>query len=142
MTQAKKGDKVKVNYKGYLGDGSVFDSSEGEKPLEVTLGTGMVIPGFDAALVGMEVGVKKTVIIPVDQAYGNHNAEMVMQIPVSQVPPDLKPEIGQRMEVGGSAGEVLQAEVIDINDEYIFLDANPPLAGKELTFDMELVSIG
>ncbi|MCK5069412.1 MAG: peptidylprolyl isomerase [Desulfocapsa sp.] len=142
MTQAKKGDKVKVNYKGYLEDGSVFDSSDGKNPLEVTLGSGMVIPGFDAALVGMEVGAKKTVSIPMDQAYGNHNAEMVMQIPLEQVPPDLKPEIGQRMEMGGAAGELVQAEVIDINDEFIFLDANPPLAGKDLTFDLELVSIG
>lgn len=141
MTQAKKGDKVKVNYKGYLEDGSVFDSSEGEKPLEVTLGSGMVIPGFDAALVGMEVGGKKTVNIPMDQAYGNHNAEMVMQFPLDQIPTDLKPEIGQRMEVGGAAGELVQAEVIDISDEFIFLDANPPLAGKDLTFDLELVSI-
>ena len=141
MTQAKKGDKVQVNYKGYLEDGTIFDSSEGKAPLDVILGSGGVIAGFDAALTGMEVGQKKTVKIPMDQAYGNHNAEMVMQMPKSQIPPDLKPEIGDKLQVGGSAGEVMQVEVLDIDDDFIVLDANPPLAGKDLTFDLELVAI-
>ncbi|HIQ37768.1 MAG TPA: peptidylprolyl isomerase [Desulfocapsa sulfexigens] len=141
MTQAKKGDKVQVNYKGYLDDGTIFDSSEGKDPLDVTLGSGAVIPGFDAALTGMEVGDKKTVKIPMDQAYGNHNAEMVMQIPKSQIPPDLKPEIGDKLQVGGPSGELMAVEVLDIDDEFIVLDANPPLAGKDLTFDLELVAI-
>ncbi|HIP82021.1 MAG TPA: peptidylprolyl isomerase [Desulfocapsa sulfexigens] len=141
MTQAKKGDKVQVNYKGYLDDGTIFDSSEGKDPLDVTLGSGGVIPGFDAALTGMEVGDKKTVKIPMDQAYGNHNAEMVMQIPKSQIPPDLKPEIGDKLQVGGPSGELMAVEVLDIDDEFIVLDANPPLAGKDLTFDLELVAI-
>ncbi len=141
MAQAKKGDKVQVNYKGYLEDGTIFDSSEGNPPLDVTLGSGMVIPGFDAALVGMEAGEKKTVKIPMDQAYGNHNAEMVMQMPKSQVPPDLKPKIGDKLQVGGPGGELMAVEVIDIDDDFIVLDANPPLAGKDLTFDLELVAI-
>jgi peptidylprolyl isomerase len=141
MTQAKKGDKVQVNYKGYLEDGTIFDSSEGKPPLDVTLGSGMVIPGFDAALTGMEASEKKTVKIPMAQAYGPHNAEMVMQVPKSQVPSDLKPEIGQKLQVGGSAGEVMMVEVIDVTDEFVVLDANPPLAGKDLTFDLELVAI-
>ena len=141
MTQAKKGDKVQVNYKGYLDDGTIFDSSEGKNPLDVTLGSGAVIPGFDAALTGMEVGDKKTVKIPMDQAYGNHNAEMVMQIPKSQIPPDLKPEIGDKLQVGGPSGELIAVVVVDIDDEFIVLDANPPLAGKDLTFDLELVAI-
>jgi len=141
MTQAKKGDKVQVNYKGYLEDGKIFDSSEGKPPLDVTLGTGMVIPGFDAALTGMEVGDKKTVKIPMEQAYGPHNAEMVMQIPKDQIPADLKPEIGQRLQVGGTGGEEMMVEVIDLTDDFIVLDANAPLAGKDLTFDLELVAI-
>jgi len=141
MAQAKKGDKVQVNYKGYLKDGTIFDSSEGKSPLDVTLGAGAVIPGFDAALVGMEVGDKKTVNIPMDQAYGNHNAEMVMQMPKNQIPPDLKPEIGDKLQVGGPTGELMAVEVLDITDEFIVLDANPPLAGKDLTFDLELVAI-
>lgn len=141
MAKAKKGDKVQVNYKGYLEDGKIFDSSEGKPPLDVTLGSGAVIPGFDAALTGMEVGEKKTVKIPMEQAYGPHNAEMVMQMPKSQVPPDLNPEIGQKLQVGGTGGEVMMVEVIDVTDEFVVLDANPPLAGKDLTFDLELVAI-
>lgn len=141
MAQAKKGDKVQVNYKGYLEDGTIFDSSEGKTPLDVVLGSGSVIPGFDAALTGMAVGDKKTVKIPMEQAYGPHNAEMVMQVPKSQVPPDLKPEVGQKLQVGGAAGEVMMVEVIDVTDEFVILDANPPLAGKDLTFDLELVGI-
>ncbi len=141
MTQAKKGDKVQVNYKGYLDDGTIFDSSEGKKPLDVVLGSGTVIPGFDAALVGMEVGARKTVKIPMDDAYGKHNAELVMQVPKDQIPPDLKPEIGQKLQVGGAAGELMAVEVIDLTDDFIVLDANPPLSGKDLTFDLELVAI-
>ncbi len=141
MAQAKKGDKVQVNYKGYLEDGTICDSSEGKTPLDVVLGSGSVIPGFDAALTGMAVGDKKTVKIPMEQAYGPHNAEMVMQVPKSQVPPDLKPEVGQKLQVGGAAGEVMMVEVIDVTDEFVILDANPPLAGKDLTFDLELVGI-
>lgn len=141
MTQAKKGDKVQVHYKGTLADGTVFDSSEDKPPLDVTLGSGMVIPGFDEALTGMAVGEKKTVNIPVDKAYGPHNAEMVMQMPASQIPSDLNPEIGQKLQVGGTGGEVMMVEVVDLNDEFIVLDANPPLAGKDLTFELELVTI-
>jgi peptidylprolyl isomerase len=141
MTQAKNGDKVQVHYKGTLEDGTVFDASEGKSPLDVTVGSGQVIPGFDVALLGMKVGEKKTVVLPVDQAYGPHNPEMVMQLPANQVPPDLNPEIGQRLEVGGAGGEIMVVEVVDLNDEFIVLDANAPLAGKELTFELELVAI-
>ena len=141
MTQAKKGDKVKVNYKGYLEDGSIFDSSEGRPPLDVILGSGNVIAGFDEALTGMKVGEKKTVTIPMDKAYGRHNAEMVMQIPNDQVPPDLKPEVGQKLMVGGTGGEEMMVEVVDVTDDFVVLDANPPLAGKDLIFDLELVEI-
>ncbi len=141
MAQAQKGDKVQVHYKGYLEDGKIFDSSEGKPPLDVVLGSGSVIPGFDAALHGMEAGDKKTVKIPMEQAYGPHNAEMVMQVPKSQVPPDLKPEVGQKLQVGGASGELMMVEVIDVTDEFVILDANPPLAGKDLTFDLELVAI-
>lgn len=141
MAQSKKGDTILVHYTGTLDDGEVFDSSEGKQPLEVKLGSGMVIPGFDKALTGMEEGEKKTVTIPYADAYGPHNAEMVMQIPIDQVPPDMKPEVGDRMEVGGTGGEIMPVTVLDINDDFIVLDANPPLAGQNLTFAIELVSI-
>ncbi|MBU0960885.1 MAG: FKBP-type peptidyl-prolyl cis-trans isomerase, partial [Proteobacteria bacterium] len=93
------------------------------------------------ALTGMKVGEKKTVLIPVDKAYGPHNEDMVMQLPANQIPPDLNPEIGQRLQVGGTGGEVMVVEVVDLNDEFIVLDANAPLAGKDLIFDLEMVAI-
>ncbi|MBC8208637.1 MAG: peptidylprolyl isomerase [Desulfobulbaceae bacterium] len=141
MAQATKGNTVKVKYTGRLVDGTVFDSSEGKDPLEVTLGSGHVIAGFDEALVGMAVGEKKTVEIPVDKAYGSHDPQMVMEVPLDQVPPDLKPEVGQKLQVGGTGGEIMMVEVRDITDSHIYLDANPPLAGQDLVFDLELVAI-
>ena len=139
MNEARKGDNVKVNYTGRLDDGTVFDSSEGAKPLEFSIGSGQVIEGFDEAVTGMKVGEKKTVTIPVDKAYGQRNDEMVIQAPVEQVPPDLNPELGMRLEMGGTNGELLRVVVTEITETHITLDANPPLAGKDLTFDLELV---
>ncbi|MGB3209206.1 MAG: peptidylprolyl isomerase [Desulforhopalus sp.] len=139
MTEAKKGDNVKVHYTGKLADGTVFDSSEGSEPLEFAVGSGQVIQGFDEAVVGMKVGESKVVHIPVEKAYGERNDEMVIQAPVEQVPPDLNPELGMRLEMGGANGEILRVVVAEITDTHITLDANPPLAGKELTFDIELV---
>ena len=141
MAQAKKGNKVKVKYTGRLADGTVFDTSEGRPPLEVVLGSGHVIAGFDEALTGMAVGEKKTVIIPVEKAYGAYDPEKVMEVPIEQVPPDFTPEVGQKLEVGGVNGEIVLVTVREINDTHIYLDANPPLAGQELTFDLELVAI-
>ena len=142
MAQAKKGDKVKVKYTGRLADGTVFDSSEGHKPLEVVLGSGHVIQGFDEALTGMEVGEKKTVVIPVEKAYGEYDPDKVMEVPIEQVPPDFSPEVGQKLEVGGVNGEIVLVTVREIGDTHIYLDANPPLAGEDLTFDLELVAVG
>jgi peptidylprolyl isomerase len=139
--QAKKGNKVKVKYTGRLADGTVFDSSEGHEPLEVVLGSGHVISGFDEALTGMVVGEKKTVVIPVEKAYGAYDSDKVMEVPIEQVPSDFTPEVGQRLEVGGVNGEIVLVEVKEITDAFIYLDANPPLAGQDLTFDLELVAI-
>ncbi len=139
MIEARKGDNVKVNYTGKLEDGTVFDSSEGGEPLDFSIGSGQVIEGFDEAVTGMKVGDKKTVQIPVDKAYGERNDEMVIQAPIEQVPPDLNPELGMRLEMGGANGEVLRVVVTEITETHITLDANPPLAGKDLTFDLELV---
>ncbi len=141
MAQAKKGDEVKVKYTGRLADGTVFDSSEGRPPLEVVLGSGHVIQGFDEALTGMVVGEKKTVVIPVEKAYGEYDPDKVMEVPMEQVPADFSPEIGQKLEVGGVNGEIVMVVVREINDTHIYLDANPPLAGEELIFDLELVAI-
>lgn len=141
MQQVKNGDKIKVHYTGTLEDGSVFDSSEGHDPLEFEVGSGQVIVGFDEAVTGMSVGEKKSVFIPCGQAYGEIKAELIMHVPLAQVPPDLKPEVGMMLEVGGPNGELLRVTVVDKTDEHIVLDANPPLAGKDLNFALELVSI-
>jgi peptidylprolyl isomerase len=142
MAAAKKGDNVKIHYKGTLQDGTVFDSSEGRDPLGFTLGSGQVIPGFDEAVMGMSEGDAKNVTIPVDKAYGPRNDELVMPVPLSQVPADLKPEVGQQLQMGGPNGQPVMVSVVDVTDEHIMLDANPPLAGEELIFDIELVAIG
>lgn len=139
---AKNGDTVKVHYTGTLNDGEVFDSSEGREPLSFTIGSGQVIPGFNDALIGMEPGEEKSVKIPVDKAYGERKDEMVIVAPVEQIPPDLEPEIGQMLEVGGPQGEVLRVIVVGLDENNITLDANPPLAGEELNFKIELVEIG
>ncbi len=138
----KKGDRVKVHYTGTLADGEVFDSSEGREPLGFTVGAGQVIAGFEEGVIGMEVGDKKTVHIPCAKAYGEYKSEMVIEAPLDQVPPDLNPEVGMMLEVGGGVGgEILRTKVTAITDSHIVLDANPPLAGKDLTFAIELVAI-
>ena len=139
MTATKKGDNVKVHYTGKLADGTVFDSSKGGEPLAFALGSGEVIQGFEEGVVGMQVGESKVLNIPVDKAYGERNDELVIQAPIEQVPPDLKPELGMRLEMGGANGEILRVVVTEITDTHITLDANPPLAGKDLTFEIELV---
>ena len=141
MAQVKQGDTVKVHYTGTLADGTVFDSSDGRDPLQFTVGGGQVIPGFDDAVDGMAVGEQKTVTIPCQQAYGEVQNELVMTVPLEQVPPDLKIEVGMMLEMGGTQGEVLRVTVVEITASTVILDANPPLAGKDLTFALELVGI-
>ena len=138
MTEVKRGDNVKVHYTGKLADGSIFDSSDGGEPLEFAVGSGQVIQGFEEGVVGMKVGESKVVEIPVAKAYGERNDEMVIQAPIEQVPPDLKPELGMRLEMGGANGEILRVVVVEITDTHITLDANPPRAGEDLTFEIEL----
>ena len=138
---AKSGDKVKVHYKGTLDDGSVFDSSEGRAPLEFQIGSGQVIAGFDEGVSGMAVGEKKKVHIPAAQAYGEHNPEMVADFPRDQMPADLKPEIGQKLQMMTQQGQPVMVTVTKITDKHVSLDANHELAGKALNFELELVSI-
>jgi len=135
----KQGDIVKVHYTGTLEDGKIFDSSQGKPPLSFTIGSGQVIPGFNDAVIGMEVGETKDVTIPVEQAYGERKDELVIIAPVEQIPPDLKPEIGQMLEVGGASGEILKVRVVELDENNITLDANPPLAGQDLNFQIQLV---
>lgn len=140
-TAVKKGDTVRVHYTGKLSDGTVFDSSEGREPLEFAVGSGQVIAGFDEGVIGMAVGESKVVHIPVDKAYGERNEEMVITAPLEHVPPGLDPELGMRLEMGGANGELIRVVVTEITDSHITLDANPPLAGQDLTFAIELVEV-
>ncbi|MDH3392840.1 MAG: peptidylprolyl isomerase [Desulfobulbaceae bacterium] len=142
MAQAKAGDTVHVHYTGRLTDGTVFDTSDGRDPLKFTVGEGQVIPGFDNAILEMTVGDKKTVEIPVDQAYGPTQDDLVMPVPRNQFPPDITPEVGQQLQVGSPSGELMVVTVTDVKEDIVTLDANPPLAGEDLTFDIELVAIG
>lgn len=138
---AIKGDLVRVHYQGTLSDGTVFDSSEGREPLEFTLGEGMVIPGFDAAVTGLEVGGSVTRTIPAMDAYGPAREEMVIKIPKDQFPEDMPLEVGQELQLQGPEG-YLVAQIVAIEEDGIVLDANHPLAGEDLTFAITLESIG
>jgi len=141
MTQAKEGNTVKIHYTGKLEDGTVFDSSEGRDPLTFTIGGGQVIPGFEEAVLGMIMDEKKNVTIPADKAYGPRNEELMIDVQRSQVPADIQPEIGQRLQMQGPNEQMVVVEVVEISEESVTLDANPPLAGKDLIFDIELVGI-
>ena len=139
--QVKKGDKIKVHYHGKLDDGTTFDSSEGRDPLAFEVGSGMVIPGFDAGVTGMEKGEKKTIKIPSDEAYGPMLNEMVMEFPKERFPEDMKPEVGMSLNMSNQEGQSFPVVIKEVKDDVVVLDANHPLAGKDLTFDLELVEI-
>jgi len=141
MRQAKTGDTVKVHYTGRLSDGSIFDTSEEREPLEFTLGGGRLIAGFDEAVIGMRAAESKTVVLTTEKAYGPHNQEMVMVVDRSRMPSDVKPEIGQNFQIPGPNGNVLLVTVVAVSDSTVTFDANHPLAGKDLTFDIQLVEI-
>lgn len=141
MAQAAAGDSVRVHYTGRLNDGTVFDSSEGRDPLNFTLGSGQVIPGFDEAVTGMTVGESVTITIEPENAYGERREEMVQQVPRSDIPDDIDLAIGMQLQASGPQGDIV-VTVIEMSDEAIKLDANHPLAGKALTFDLQLVEIG
>ncbi|RLE05794.1 MAG: peptidylprolyl isomerase [Candidatus Aminicenantes bacterium] len=137
----KSGDTVKVNYVGSFDDGVVFDSSEGKEPLEFTVGEGMLIPGFENALVGMEPGEKKTVRVEPQDAYGDYDENLVLTMPLDRVPEDINPEVGMELQLISQSGQKLPVVVKDVQKEAIILDANHPLAGKVLVFDIELLEI-
>ncbi|NML41786.1 peptidylprolyl isomerase [Chitinophaga sp. G-6-1-13] len=141
MQAVKNGDTVKVHYQGRLTDGTMFDSSEGRAPLEFKVGAHMVIKGFENGVLDMKPGEKKTIHIPVDQAYGPKNDEMIMEFPKANIPPDLNPEVGMELQMSNPEGHVFQVRVAAVGSEFITLDANHPLAGQDLVFDLELVEI-
>ena len=142
MTQVKSGDTVRIHYTGTLLDGSTFDSSEGRDPLEFVVGSGQIIPGLDVALPGMEVGEKKEVNVPCADAYGPINPAMRQAIPREGIPDDIPLEVGIQLQMQSPEGQVLPVTVVEMDDATVTLDANHLLAGKDLTFNIELVSIG
>jgi len=141
MQQVKKGDKVKVHYHGRLTSGETFDSSEGRQPLEFEVGSGSVIKGFDDGVTGMEIGQKKTINIPVNEAYGEKNPEMLIEMPKDRFPADMELEVGMPLMMSNGEGQNFQVIIHEIQDESVILDANHPLAGQDLIFDLELVDI-
>ena len=143
MTIAESGNTVKVHYTGKLKeDGAVFDSSlERNEPLEFTLGQGNMIPGFESAVSGMKVGDTKVADIPVDAAYGQRRDDMVLEVPKSDVPDNISPEVGQRLAVQQKDGQSIPVTITNVSDASITLDANHPLAGKDLVFEIELLEV-
>jgi peptidylprolyl isomerase len=141
MAKAKEGDQVKVHYTGKLKGGEVFDSSENAEPLEFTIGNCEMIPGFENAVIGMEPGETKIINLASDDAYGPHNDAMVMQVPREEFPQDLKPEIGLCLQGRREDGQSINVIITGISESNLTLDANHPLAGKDLTFDIRLVEI-
>jgi peptidylprolyl isomerase len=141
MSVATTGSTVKIHYSGTLDDGTPFDSTAGREPLEFTLGTGGIIPGFEAAIMGMAIGETKTVTIPPDQAYGAYDAGMTDEIPRSAVPENIQLQAGMILSAESPDGLPISFMVKSFNEQLVVIDANHPLAGQNLTFALELVEI-
>lgn len=142
MAEAKQGDTVHIHYTGRLDDGTVFDTSEGRDPLSFELGSGQVIPGFEEAVQGMSVGESKTERIPPEKAYGPRMDQLTMELPRTDLPDGLDPEVGQQLQMQTQEGKAFPVTVTAADPEQITVDANHALAGKALTFDIELVKVG
>ncbi len=141
MSTVKANDTVRVHYTGKLADGEIFDDSRGREPIEFTLGAGQVIPGFEKAVLDMAVSDTKTVNIPSADAYGDHRPELIQAVPLSELPEEIKPEVGMQLVSQAPDGQQIPLVVTEVNADTIKVDANSPLAGKDLIFDLELVEI-
>jgi peptidylprolyl isomerase len=141
MNDVKPGDTVRIHYTGTLSDGTTFDSSQGREPLQFTVGSGQIIPGLDRAIPGMNVGETKTVTVPAAEAYGDRNPDGVQTVPRAQVPDHIPLDPGTQLQVQTGDGRTLPVTVTEVTAEEVVLDANHPLAGKDLTFEVELVEI-
>jgi len=141
MASAKTGDTVHVHYTGRLDDGSVFDTSEGREPLEFVLGAGSVIPGFEEAVSGLSVGEEASTRIPPEQAYGPRSEELLLMVPRENFPEGAAPQVGQRFEIEGAGGQRTPVVVTNVGSDVVQIDANHPLAGRALSFDLKLIKI-
>ncbi len=141
MSHVKQNDTVKVHYTGKLADGQVFDTSEGKEPIEFTLGQGQLIPGFEKGLIDMKLNEKKTINIPVDEAYGPPREDLVQEVDKNQLPPEIQPEVGMGLVSKTPDGIEMNLLVAEVKESTIVVDGNHPLAGKDLIFDLEVVDI-
>ncbi len=141
MTEVKSGDTVHIHYTGTLPDGTTFDSSEGREPLSFTVGSGQIIPGLEKALPGMTVGDKKSVEVSADEAYGPVNPEARQPVPRENIPEDIPVDPGTRLQMQTQDGQTVPVTVVHADEEQVILDANHPLAGQDLKFEIELVAI-
>lgn len=141
MSKAKDGDTVKVHYTGTLENGEVFDTSQEREPLEFQLGQGQLIPGFEKAVIGMSAGDSTTVDIPSDEAYGEVREDLVINVPKDQLPDDVEPKVGMQLQVNQQNGQPIPVRITEIKEDELVLDANHPLAGKNLTFEIELLEV-
>lgn len=141
MSKVKDGDTIKVHYTGKLEDGTVFDSSKDGEPLELTIGAGNVIEGFEKGVIGMERGSSKTVTIPPEEAYGSMNEELVAKVKKENFPENITPAIGEQLQLKQQDGNIVNVTITEIRGDTVTLDANHPLSGKTLIFDIELVEI-
>lgn len=141
MSKAKDGDTVKVHYTGTLENGEVFDTSQEREPLEFQVGQGQLIPGFEKAVIGMSEGDSTKIDIPSDEAYGEVREDLVINVPKDQLPDDVEPKIGMQLQVNQQNGQPIPVRITEVKDEELVLDANHPLAGKDLTFEIELLEV-
>ena len=142
MAAAKSGDTVKVHYKGTLEDGTVFDSSLEREPLQFQLGAGQILPGFEKAVEGLAPGEKTTTSIPAAEAYGERNDQAIIKVERTQLPEGLNPEVGQQLQMRNPNGQAMPVRVTELTESDVTIDANHPLAGKDLNFEIELVAVG
>lgn len=142
MAAAKPGDTVKVHYTGRLEDGTIFDTSKERDPITFTLGSGNVIPGFDRGVEGMQPGENKTLTIMPNDGYGERQDKLIVEVPSSRFPEEIDPKVGEKYQMQQSDGRTVNVTVTHMKDDMVTLDANHPLAGKTLIFDVELVGIG
>lgn len=141
MSKVKDGDTVKVHYTGKLDNGTVFDSSAEREPLQFTMGKGQLIAGFEGGVMGMTVGEAKTITIPADEAYGPKKEELVINMGKDKMPDHISPEVGLQLQFKQPNGMTIDMVITEVNDDDIILDANHPLAGQDLTFEIEVVEI-
>lgn len=142
MAEVKAGDTVHIHYTGTLNDGTTFDSSEGRDPLSFEVGSGEIIAGLDSALPGMTEGDKKTVNISADEAYGPVNPEARQPVPRADIPDHIPLDLGTQLQVETAQGQTMPVTITEVTEDTVVLDANHPLAGQDLNFDIELVKIG